>query len=386
MIRRFSTLYVGHIELERCGLAGTPADERRYPNQRLTEVFDTAAALAEATDALGYETLWLAEHHFQHEGYECIPNIPMLAVHLAQRTRRVKIGCAFNIVPTWHPLRLAEDYATADILTGGRVVFGVGRGYHSREVESFGNPLLDGEANRELFEEQVEIILKAFGQESFAHRGKHYTLPPEVPYRGYRLKELTLVPRPLRMPVEVWQPIVSGSGRSLDFMARHGIKGVISATAESVVERWLHDYQDAARRHGRALGLGQDVILGFRMCLDETAERAIERARPYFEEHAKFMAPLGMLRYSEEHVTAVAARQPQSPTGATLENGVANRSWLCGPPRDVVAYLKELEAKYPGLEHVMIAWALGTPRDLMLEQLSRFAKEVMPAFTSTAAA
>jgi alkanesulfonate monooxygenase SsuD/methylene tetrahydromethanopterin reductase-like flavin-dependent oxidoreductase (luciferase family) len=386
MIRRFSTLYVGHIELEQCGLSGTPADDRRYPNQRLIEVFDTAVALARATDALGYETLWLAEHHFQHEGYECIPNIPMLAVDLAHRTERVKIGCAFNIVPTWHPLRLAEDYATADILTGGRVVFGVGRGYHSREVESFGNPMLDGEANRELFEEQVEIILKAFGEESFSHQGKHYTIPPDVPYRGYRLKEITLVPRPRHQPVQVWQPIVSGSARSLDFMAKHGIKGVISATTESVVERWLRDYQAAAHRHRRALALGEDVILGFRMCLDETPERAIQRARPYFEEHAKFMAPLGMLRYSEEHVTAVAARQAQSPTGATLENGVANRSWLCGPSRDIVVYLKALETKYPGLEHVMIAWALGTPRDLMLEQLGRFAKEVMPAFTSTAAA
>jgi alkanesulfonate monooxygenase SsuD/methylene tetrahydromethanopterin reductase-like flavin-dependent oxidoreductase (luciferase family) len=385
MIRRFSTLYVGHIELEQCGLQGRPADSRRYPNQRLTEVFDTAVALARATDALGYETLWLAEHHFQHEGYECIPNIPMLAVDLAHRTERVKIGCAFNIVPTWHPLRLAEDYATADILTGGRVVFGVGRGYHSREVETFGNPMLDGEANRALFEEQVEIILKAFRQESFSHQGKHYTLPPEVPYRGYRLKEITLVPRPSRQPVEIWQPIVSGSARSLDFMARHGIKGVISATAESVAQRWLQDYQAAAQRHGRTLQLGEDVILGFRMSLDETEAAAIQRARPYFEEHAKFMAPLGMLRYSEELVSAVAARQAQSPTVATLENGVANRSWLCGPPRDIVAYLKEVEARYPGLEHVMIAWALGTPRELMLEQLTRFSREVMPAFRSTGA-
>jgi alkanesulfonate monooxygenase SsuD/methylene tetrahydromethanopterin reductase-like flavin-dependent oxidoreductase (luciferase family) len=385
MIKRFSTLYVGHIELEHCGLAGVPADSRRYPNQRLKETFDTAIALAEATDELGYHALWLAEHHFQHEGYECIPNIPLLAVDLAHRTRRVKFGCAFNIVPTWHPLRLAEDFATADILTGGRVIFGVGRGYHSRGVETFGNPILDGEANRALFEEQVEIILQAFRAESFVHRGKHYTLPPEVPYRGYPLKEITLVPRPVHQPVEVWQPIVSGSARSLDFMARHGIKGVISATAESVVERWLHDYVAAAARHGRALPLGGDVILGFRMCLDETEAMAVDRARPYFEEHAKFMAPLGMLRYSEEHVSAVAARQAQSPTGATLENGVGNRSWLCGPPAHVIAYLKSLEAKYPGLEHVMIAWALGTPRDLMLEQLTRFAKEVMPAFPSTAA-
>jgi alkanesulfonate monooxygenase SsuD/methylene tetrahydromethanopterin reductase-like flavin-dependent oxidoreductase (luciferase family) len=380
MITRFSTLYVGHIELEQCGLAGTPADDRRYPNERLIEAFDTAARMASAADALGYETLWLAEHHFQHEGYECIPNIPLLAVDLAHRTRRIKIGCAFNIVPTWHPLRLAEDYATADILTGGRLVFGVGRGYHSREVETFGNPMLDAEANRELFEEQVEVILKAFGQESFSHQGKRYTIPPDVPYRGYRLQELTLVPRPLRRPVEVWQPIVSGSARSLDFMARHGIKGVISATAEGVVQRWFGEYQAAARRHGRELQLGEDLILGFRMCIDETVDRAIARARPYFEEHAKCMAPLGMLRYSEEHVSAVAARQAQSASAATLENGVGNRTWLCGPPGEIIAYLEELERRYPGLEHVMIAWALGTPRELMIEQLTRFARDVMPAF------
>ncbi|HYE89758.1 MAG TPA: LLM class flavin-dependent oxidoreductase, partial [Terriglobales bacterium] len=282
MITRFSTLYVGHIELERCGLDGVPADERRYANGRLVETFETAAALARATDELGFDTLWLAEHHFQHEGYECIPNIPLLAVDLAHRTKRVKIGCAFNIVPTWHPLRLAEDYATADILTKGRVVFGVGRGYHSREVETFGNPMLDAEANRALFEEQVEIILTAFREESFAHAGKHYTLPPPVPYRGYPLEKLTLVPRPLRQPVEVWQPIVSGSARSLDFMARHGIKGVISATAEQFVEQWARDYQAAAGRHGRALALGEDLILGYRMALDDTVAGAVARARPYF--------------------------------------------------------------------------------------------------------
>ena len=276
---------------------------------------------------------------------------------------------------------LAEDFATADILTKGRIVFGIGRGYHTREVETFGNPMLDADANRELFEEQVEIMLKAFREESFSHQGKHYTIPSEVPYRGYTLKDITLVPRPIHQPVEVWQPIVSGSARGLDFMARHGIKGVISATAEDFVGRWFRDYQEAAARHGRTLQLGEDLILGFRMSIDDTVEGAIAKARPYFEEHAKFMAPLGMLRYSEEHVKAVAARQAQSATAATLENGVRNRSWLCGPSRDIVAYLKEIEARYPGLDHVMIAWALSTPRDLMIQQLTQFAREVMPAFT-----
>ncbi|PYN13102.1 MAG: hypothetical protein DME05_19735, partial [Candidatus Rokuibacteriota bacterium] len=295
-------------------------------------------------------------------------------------TKRLKIGCGFNIIPTWHPIRLAEDYATADILTGGRLIFGIGRGYHTREVESFGNPMLDAEANRELFEEQLEIILKSFNQASFSHSGKYYTIPPAVPYRGYTLKEITLVPRPRRLPVEIWQPIVSGSARGLDFMVKHGIKGVVSATAEQFVDRWFHDYQTVARGAGRELQLGEDLILGFRMSIDDTQELAVRKARPYFEEHAKFMGPLGMLRYSEEHVKAVAARQPQSPTAATIENGVQNRTWLCGPAEEFITYLKDVERRYPGLEHVMVSCPLGTPKKIMKENLARFAREVMPAF------
>ena len=294
MITKFSTVYAGHVDLPDMGQQATPANERRYSSAHLATVFEKTDAIARCMDEHGFHILWLAEHHFQHEGYECIPNVLMAAVHLAHLTSRLRIGCGFNITPMWHPLRLAEDFAMADVLTGGRVRFGVGRGYHTREVDTFGAPLLDQAANRELFEEQVEIIFKAFNTAAFSHEGKHYTIPPEVPYRGYQLKEITLVPRPTHQPVEVWQPIVSGSARGLDFMARNRIKGVISATAEELVQRWVRDYQEAARRHGRALQLGEDLILGFRMCIDETTERAIQRARPYFEEHAKVMAPLGM--------------------------------------------------------------------------------------------
>jgi len=184
MITKFDSLYAGHIDMDNVGYAGTAVNDRRFPNEHLVTTFDKAQAMAQLMDRLGYDTFWTAEHHFQYEGYECIPNVLMLAVHLAHVTRRLRFGCGFNITPMWHPLRLAEDFATADILTGGRVTFGVGRGYHSREVETFGSPLLDQPANRELFEEQVEIIFKAFNEESFSHQGKHYTLPPQVPYRA----------------------------------------------------------------------------------------------------------------------------------------------------------------------------------------------------------
>ena len=76
-----------------------------------------------------------------------------------------------------------------------------------------------------MFEEGVEILFKAFEGKPFSHQGKYYTIPPEVPYRGYTLKEITLVPAPERLPVECWQPIQSGSERAFDFMAKYGISG-----------------------------------------------------------------------------------------------------------------------------------------------------------------
>ena len=74
MIKRFHCLYVGQIDLDNVGLAGTPANERRYPRERLSEVFFTARRIAQVMDDLGFNTLWCAEHHFQHEGYECLPD------------------------------------------------------------------------------------------------------------------------------------------------------------------------------------------------------------------------------------------------------------------------------------------------------------------------
>ena len=83
------------------------------------QLFDKSLAIAQLMDRTGYDTLWLAEHHFQPEGFECIPNVLMLSVHLAHQTERINFGCGFNITPMWHPLRLAEDYAAADIFTKG---------------------------------------------------------------------------------------------------------------------------------------------------------------------------------------------------------------------------------------------------------------------------
>ncbi|HZT47792.1 MAG TPA: LLM class flavin-dependent oxidoreductase [Hyphomicrobiaceae bacterium] len=382
MIRKFVTVYPGHIDLPDMGQDATPANERHYSNEMLASVFEKTEAVARKMDALGYDTLWLAEHHFQREGYECLPNILMLAVHLAHVTKRLKIGCGFNITPMWHPLRLAEDFAVADILTKGRTVFGVGRGYHTREVETFGSPILDQNANRELFEEQVEIIFKAFNSESFSHKGKHYTLPPEVPYRGYTLKELTLVPRPVNRPVECWQPVVSANPRGLDFMVRHGIKGAVGGGAATMAEGPIQAYQQAAARAGKNLKLGENLTVGIFFYVADTREKAIRELTPYYEEHVKMFAPLGFVPgITPPQIAAAARRGGWKESGVpTLDHYMKLGSWFAGTPQQLIEHLKKLEERYPGMEHINLSTSICTPKAVMLEQFQRVAEEVMPAF------
>jgi alkanesulfonate monooxygenase SsuD/methylene tetrahydromethanopterin reductase-like flavin-dependent oxidoreductase (luciferase family) len=384
MITKFATVYPGHVDMPDHGQNATPANERRFTNDELAGVFGKTERIAKVMDDGGWDTLWIAEHHFQFEGYEVIPNLLMVAVHLAHATKTLKTGCGFNIAPMWHPPRLAEDYATADILTKGRTVFGVGRGYHSREVETFGAPILDQAANRELFEEQVEIIFKAFNNERFSHKGKHYTLPPEVPYRGYALKELTLVPRPLRRPVETWQPIVSASERAMDFMIRHGIKGAVGGGAATMQQGPIAAYRDAAHRAGQDLKLGENLMLGIFFHLADSREKAIKALRPLYEEHAKMFAPLGFLPgASPDQVAAIARRGGWYESGVpTLEHYMATGAWFAGTPEELVAYLRELESRYPGMEHINLSTPMATPEKVMIEQFQWVSEAVMPHFTA----
>jgi alkanesulfonate monooxygenase SsuD/methylene tetrahydromethanopterin reductase-like flavin-dependent oxidoreductase (luciferase family) len=306
----------------------------------------------------------------------------MMAVHLAHHTTRLRIGCGFNITPMWHPLRLAEDFATADILTGGRVVFGVGRGYHSREVETFGSPMLDAEANRVLFEEQVDILMTSFHSERFTHRGQHYTLPPAVPYRGYELRDLTLVPRPLRQPVECWQPVVSASARGLDFMMKHRIKGLIGGGAATMAERSIHAYQEASERAGLGYKLGEGLSLGIFFHLAESRERAVREITPWYEEHVKMFGPLGFVpgMTAEQNLAAMKRGGWGAAGVPAVEDYTKVGAWFAGTPEEFVAHLRSLEQKYPGLEYIHVSNSMGTPQSVMLEQLAWFAKEVKPHF------
>ncbi|MEM7321567.1 MAG: LLM class flavin-dependent oxidoreductase [Actinomycetota bacterium] len=386
MITRFGTLYVGQVDHHELGFDTPAVNDRWYDDDHLASPLLHAEELAVQMDGLGYDTLWLAEHHFQREGYECFPNIPLLATHLASRTERIKFGCGFNIIPTWHPLRLAEDYAMADVLTRGRVRLGVGRGYHSRELEVLGRPeaAADPEAARDLFEEQVEVLLRALREPSFRHRGRYYQLPPDgIAYRGYELEELTLVPKP-QHSTECWQPIVSASDRGIDFMLDNGIKGFVGGGAasggasETVARRWQAKLAD----RGRDTELGTDLIFGFSFYLADSVEEAKRAGRPILEEYQKMFAPLGFAgKVTDDQLARLADPGRAATAGMpTIDDAIAAGSWLVGPAERLIDAIGRVQETYPGLQEIMVAQPVGARPGTITEQMQRFAEEVMPAF------
>jgi alkanesulfonate monooxygenase SsuD/methylene tetrahydromethanopterin reductase-like flavin-dependent oxidoreductase (luciferase family) len=260
----------------------------------------------------------------------------------------------------------------------------VGRGYHTREVETFGSPLLDQPANRELFEEQVDIIFEAFNKESFSHKGSYYTIPPEVPYRGYDLKEITLVPRPVNRPVECWQPIQSATPRGLDFMAKHGIKGIIGGGSSEggAMDRAVQGLREAYSRTGVETEPGENLAIGFHFHIAETQEQAMKEVGQFYEENLKMFGPLRLVKaLSDEQIEAMSNPETALKAGLpTIEDAVAAGGVLAGPAELIIEQLKALEQKYPGLNRISVSHPVGTPKSVMIEQLERFSEQVMPAF------
>jgi len=243
-------------------------------------------------EQLGYDFYFMTEHHFQPEGPEFSPNPLMAEMAIAAQTRRIRLGQATNILTQWHPLRVAELGAMLDVISGGRVEFGVGRGYQPREVEVFGFPygasIQDQERNRAYFQEAYDIIIKAWTQLSFSHQGQFFTIPPTYtrwnhaqtlayfrqPHVGRVLedvvrlgppdqygggnpvtntttvlKEISLFPQPVQKPYpQCWEPVASA--RSVEWAAAHGVNCNINAIPRTRLRKVFETYHQASEQAG----------------------------------------------------------------------------------------------------------------------------------------
>ena len=202
---QFGLFIFGAVPMPDAGPADPQPIERRASNDLIWETTERIIDVGVLGDALGFDYFFFTEHHFQHEGYEVIPNAILAGTVLAERTSRIRIGALVHVVPQWHPLRFAEDFASLHNFSGGRAVLAVGRGTVPREAMPLGaivgstdDPVRRAEQdlrNREMFGEAMDVIDLALNNDRFSYQGTHYVFPPDgIPDRGGVTEELTLVP------------------------------------------------------------------------------------------------------------------------------------------------------------------------------------------------
>ena len=380
---RTGVFMFGGVEMDDAGPGPPAPTDRRYDAKTVWHATERIIDMGVVADGLGFDSYWLTEHHFQYEGYEVIPNGLLIGAILAERTERVRIGMMFNIVGQWHPLKLAEDFATMHNISGGRGILGIGRGTVPRESEnlgslvgSFDNPdkAAADELNRLQFDEAVEVIRRALENETFSFHGEVYDFPvPGIPDRGGFVEELTLVPRPLH-PYETWQAITSPP--TLEVVPRRGWGGVMWMKHYEFMKRFWDRYAEIYNEtHDTELAPGEKRILVLNTRIEDTHEEAMATVRPGHDEQWKFLGPYG---WSKGYMgkDGAPAQQGLIPS---LEESIENKCWFVGTPDDVAEQIDWYRDYLGGVDDIVFFPAMvGDPYGKVEEQMARLANEVLP--------
>ncbi len=340
-------------------------------------------------EELGFEAIWLGEHHFTTFGVGDLPNPILLGADLAARTSRIRIGQMANIATWWHPIRLAEDLAMLDNMSGGRLEVGFGRGiwpYEGPQFHPNADPRKDAE-NRELFQETVDIVRKIWSDEYFDHHGSNYIFPapdtvfshPSVApdpawHDGQRVTRLRVTPRPYQMPhPPLWMTV--STDRSVTTAAQMGLKACYWQPPPLRIRQRMEIYAEARSiREGRPYQLGEDQAVMRSTYVASSMEEARRDAEAAIMSAFIFNDPFR-------------GRQVFTNPGEELDSEVKldwdflePRTLLVGSPDNVAEKIHELR-EVCNLDCLLVEFAhSGLPQHKILRNLENFATKVMPRF------
>jgi luciferase family oxidoreductase group 1 len=322
------------------------------------EVFGRAVELAQTADEMGFESIWCAEHHFSTYGYLSRPL--MFAVHLANKTKRIRVGSAVVVLPLHHPLIVAEEIATADLLSGGRLDVGLGRGYQSYEFERLGHDLTK---SRERFDEGVDVLLKAFEGKPFSYHGKHYNFG-----------ETTIYPQPVQQPrPPIW--VVAQSKESIDATIKRGfnlVSGGFGVPIEKLREFRLHlDELVAAQASPPAFRVSTQRPVY--VTHDESELPAIV-AHARWNMRVTLSLRQGLARVENGHAVAIPFDNEPS------DEELLEKYFVVGTPETCINRINALRDAM-GIDHFNASFWFGDlQQDQVMRSMRLFHDEVMPAF------
>src|SRR5262252_7467019 len=334
------------------------------PGQTHAERYAEMLEVIDLADSLGFDVAWLAELHFGG-AFSLLAN-PLMAVPvIAQRTKRIRIGTAVTLLPLHHPLSCAEQVATADLLSGGRLELGVGRGSIPSQFHGFRVPLVE---NRARFDEALEIIRLAWTKERFSYHGAFY-----------QVEDISVVPRPMQRP----HPPIRVAVHTAESFAHLGDLGlsIYSGTTTTPLPQ-LREYMGLYRAHLAAAGHAwqpDQMALMLPVHVGATSAAARDAMRP------------GVRKYYE-NIHAVFAQIPASygehlPRLKMIEETLANLPYekfcrdqgVFGDAAEVVDRLQAARDEF-GLSQIICWFDQGSmlPRAEVERTMQSFVDHVMP--------
>jgi alkanesulfonate monooxygenase SsuD/methylene tetrahydromethanopterin reductase-like flavin-dependent oxidoreductase (luciferase family) len=334
-------------------------DNPRTPNQFVADI--TAEALY--ADDIGMHSAWIGEHHFNSLGVLSTPDLVL--AYIAARTRHIRLAPAVTVLPLHHPILVAEQWATLDLLSEGRVDFAAGRGYDAREYLPFHVSFAD---NQGIFEEGMEIVRKLWAADGrISHRGKHY-----------QFDDVRITPKPVQRPLPAY--VASFSKPSIELAARLGCGLIVAPFAAAMSYGGLRQvadlYHETCAKHGTKPG--RLMCSYFTHFADNAEQEAAARARQirYYKECVipafpgdPATAPPSY-RYFIEIVDRLHKVKPEDLT----ENSV-----LLGSATRITETLKKVEAA--GFAEVILYFNVGLKAHAQVkDEMARFMAEVAPAF------
>ena len=319
-----------------------------WPGRRgdLATVYARALERIEIMDRSGYDAVWLAEHHFTT--FSVCPSIHMMGTLAAARTKRLRIGTAVSLAAFYHPLRLAEEIALLDVLSGGRVNWGAGRGFDRTEFTAFG---VSADESAPRFREAVEVVLEAWTQERLTHHGEFF-----------HFDDIEVLPKPLQNPLPTW--VAASSEPAIEWAAERGFSILMDPhSSHGEIARKQRLYLDGMRAHGHAVE-GRDLPIARLLAVAPTMREAEEVARrgagwvvgSYADVKHRPVLPFGGLE----------KREPKTDPVDRYVNGVV----LWGTPGSLVDEIARLRGEM-NLEYLMCA-------PLSHESFTLFTEQVLP--------
>lgn len=349
---------------------------------------------AQMADELGYDRIWLGEHHFDTDGSDASPNPVMLATDLAARTQRIRLGMAAVSLTLWHPLRLAEDLAVLDHFSEGRLDVAFGRGILPIEVMNL-NPQANrwngSDNSREIFDENLAIVRGIWTEDPFSWKGKRYTFPepgtkfihsPGAPMpRGWvgendELVAFGMTPKPFQRPTPP-QFAVTESMTGFAHAARNGLRPITWYPSGQVLKNLFETYRaETAAATGRPPALGEGCGVLRLCCIAETDEEARRIAEPGIVEFFEFLC-----RVRGIGVWLDADEDPEDPRYREMDPWellMERDHLMIGSPDSVLERMTRLTRSH-GIQNWLLQMGFpGIPAPDVDRSLRLFAREVMP--------